>query len=159
MLPCVIFDIDGVLADARHRLHLIRQNSPDWEAFFARAADDSPIEPVVNLARALDQGGAIIVLVTGRPERIRSITEAWLHHYLVPWTYLLMRADGDRRPDTVVKMEAFHNLRINYCLDSKLAIEDRPSVVAMWRELGVCCLAADDSEWRKAGATYDGEKP
>ena len=36
-----VFDIDGVLADVRHRVHLVdRRRHRDWDAFFAAAVSD-----------------------------------------------------------------------------------------------------------------------
>ena len=36
-MKAFIFDIDGTLADASHRLHHIQNGNKDWDAFFARA--------------------------------------------------------------------------------------------------------------------------
>jgi hypothetical protein len=41
--PLAVFDIDGVLADVRHRLHLVEGRPKDWDGFFAAAADDPPL--------------------------------------------------------------------------------------------------------------------
>src|SRR5262245_49979 len=41
--PAVLVDIDGVVADAGHRLHLVERRPRDWDAFFAAAADDPPL--------------------------------------------------------------------------------------------------------------------
>ncbi len=40
-LPSVaVFDIDGVLADVRHRLHHVAARPKDWDAFFGAAPQD-----------------------------------------------------------------------------------------------------------------------
>ena len=40
-LPMVaVVDIDGVVADVRHRLHHVADRPKDWRSFFAAAADD-----------------------------------------------------------------------------------------------------------------------
>ena len=38
--PLAIIDLDGVVADARHRLHHLETRPKDWDAFFAAAVDD-----------------------------------------------------------------------------------------------------------------------
>ena len=40
--PIAVFDIDGVLADVRHRLHHLQCRPQRWEAFFT-AADRDPL--------------------------------------------------------------------------------------------------------------------
>lgn len=55
MTKAVIFDIDGTLADATHRLHHITRHPKNYDAFFAAVGDDSVIEPVRDLAQALSR--------------------------------------------------------------------------------------------------------
>ena len=38
--PIAVLDIDGVLADVRHRLHHLDKRPKDWAAFFAAAGRD-----------------------------------------------------------------------------------------------------------------------
>ena len=40
----VIVDIDGTVADLRHRLHFIQGEKKDWDAFYSHAGEDSPIQ-------------------------------------------------------------------------------------------------------------------
>ena len=42
--PYVVVDLDGVLADVRHRVHHVERRPKDWAAFFAAATDD-PVLP------------------------------------------------------------------------------------------------------------------
>lgn len=46
----VVFDVDGVLADVRHRLHFLRTRPKDWPAFFAAVPDDPPLAQGLRLA-------------------------------------------------------------------------------------------------------------
>jgi hypothetical protein len=73
--PLAVFDIDGVLADVRHRLRFVERRPKDWDAFFAAAVDDPPLEQGVALARASAED-CEVVYVTGRPERCRADTLA-----------------------------------------------------------------------------------
>lgn len=51
MKQIVIFDIDGTLANAEHRVHHLQKEPKDWDAFFAGCTQDTPIEPVMELVR------------------------------------------------------------------------------------------------------------
>lgn len=142
MADTVIFDIDGTLADASHRLHLIKKKPPDWDAFFAAVGDDPPHLPVIDMARRVAHCYQV-VLVSGRPEKTRAATQAWLNTYGLGGWPLYMRPDSDYRQDYVVKREILHRLRAEGC-DIKFAVDDRPQVIAMWRREGVLCLQCRD---------------
>ena len=43
-----MFDIDGVVADVRHRLHFLQRRPKDWPGFFAAAADDPGLAEGIN---------------------------------------------------------------------------------------------------------------
>lgn len=141
----VIFDIDGTLADCRHRLHHIKKKPPDWDSFFAAVGDDTPHKDVTSLLKNLQEGSEIL-LVSGRPERTRAATELWLNLHLWPsrHRHLFMRPDDDRRPDHVVKEEILHRIRETW--DVWLVVDDRPQVVEMWRRNGLTCLQCRDWE-------------
>lgn len=147
MIKAVIFDIDGTLADATHRLHFIHNGSHDWDAFFAEAANDPVIEPIRDLVFLFDNQDYRIILMSGRTDKIRGLTEAWLDQHGIPYHELHMRAEGDYRQDFVVKSELLDGILASghqiHCV-----IDDRPSVVAMWRERGLTCLQCRD--WEEA---------
>lgn len=97
-----VFDIDGVLADVRHRLHHLRTR--DWDAFFAAAPDDPLLEEGRRRVREAAADHAIVYL-SGRPERLRAVTQAWLDAHHLPGGALVLRRARDRRPARVVKPE------------------------------------------------------
>jgi hypothetical protein len=100
--PIAIIDLDGVLADVRRRLVHLESRPRDWDAFFAGIPDD----PVLVEGRAVVDRLAAdheIVYLTGRPERTRADTEAWLDRHRLPRGRLIMRREGDRRPARVAK--------------------------------------------------------
>src|SRR3954471_9041367 len=95
--PLAVIDLDGVVADVRHRLHHISGGTKNWSAFFAGVGTD----PVLVEGRAVLERLAAeheIVYLTGRPERTRAATEDWLGRHALPQGRLLMRSDNDRRP-------------------------------------------------------------
>ena len=67
----MIFDIDGTLADATHRLHHVTGGRRDWDAFFAEMADDVPVKPICDLLVELIKRNTIVIC-SGRPERSRG---------------------------------------------------------------------------------------
>src|SRR4051812_18603538 len=99
MTKAAIFDIDGTLADTTHRLHHIKAKPPNWDAFFEACSRDPLIEPIRELAQTVAAQSYKIILVSGRSDKVRSQTEAWLAANDVPYQGLHMRAEGDYRPD------------------------------------------------------------
>ena len=100
--PLAVFDIDGVLADVRHRLHFVERRPKDWDGFFAAALDDPPLAQGVALARESAKD-CDVVYVTGRPERCRADTLAWFARHGLPDGELSMRSGTDRRPARLTK--------------------------------------------------------
>jgi phosphoglycolate phosphatase-like HAD superfamily hydrolase len=84
MTKAVIFDIDGTLADTTHRLHHIKAKPPNWDAFFADDSKGPLIEPIRDLARLVAAQNYRIILVSGRTDKVRRETEAWLTKHAVP---------------------------------------------------------------------------
>lgn len=139
-LSLVVVDIDGVVADVSHRLHLLDRRPRDWDQFFAASADDPPLPEGVALVTGLPPGHALCWL-TGRPERNRAITEQWLARHGMPDRPLLMRADPDRRPARQAKRDHLRALRRTHRV--ALVVDDDPAVIAMLTEDGLPHLLAD----------------
>lgn len=149
----VIFDMDGTLADLTHRLWHIIGYPKNYDAFFDAVEQDMPITPMIRLTEIIDKARITILLVSGRPERSRKGTENWLDKHNVPYQELYMRPDGDFRKDSIVKSQILdHILSEGY--DILFTVDDRPSVVAMWRERGITCLHC--REWIEAEVTAHG---
>lgn len=143
MTKAVIFDIDGTLADLTHRLHHIKRQPINWDAFFAACVDDKPIQPIHDLARLVVAQGYKLILVSGRSDQVREQTEAWLAAHGVPHQELHMRKAGDYRQDTIVKSEILDAI-LAAGHEIAFVVDDRPSVVAMWRSRGLTCLQCRD---------------
>ena len=69
----IIFDLDGTLADGKHREHHIKDGKSDWDAYFAACGQDEPIKPTLDIFKALTHARHVEVW-TGRPERYRDTT-------------------------------------------------------------------------------------
>ena len=145
MTDAVIFDIDGTLADITHRLHHIKKEPKDWDAFFAACPDDSPVIPIINLTHIFDAMGFKILLVSGRSNKVVGETANWLMKHKVKFQSLYMREDGDHRPDYVIKEEILDGL-IGDGFVIRYVVDDRTSVVEMWRRRGLTCLQCNSWE-------------
>lgn len=143
MKNIVICDLDGTLFDASHREHLIRCPEPNWAEFFARCGDDPPKWDVARLVKRLSVSHHV-VYISGRPESVRRETENALARVDLPPGPLYLRADDDFRPDHVIKREVYEtHLRDRVWL----VLEDRSSVVKMWRSLGLTCLQVAEGDF------------
>jgi phosphoglycolate phosphatase-like HAD superfamily hydrolase len=134
----VIFDIDGVLSDAAGRQHFIESGRRDWGAFFEACGDDPIIEEIARLIDLLDSD-LRVVLLTGRPQRVRPQTLAWLDRYGLRWDLLVMRDRGNYERVTEFKRDAVRQLR-RFGFDLQLAMEDDPSNHAMFVAEGIPCV-------------------
>lgn len=107
--PLAVFDLDGTLADTAHRQHLLEGPKRDWDGFFAAAPDDPPLAEGVALVLASAEECEVVYL-TGRPERCRRATVAWLSRQGLPEGQLFMRRDDDRRPARRTKLDVLRKL-------------------------------------------------
>ena len=122
-----MLDLDGVLADTRHRMHHLRSRPKDWDGFFAAASAD-PLHPEgLALATGAVDRGAAVVYLSGRPERTRADTLTWLRRVGAPVGRVVLRADGDRRPARLVKVAALRALAAAGPLE--VLVDDDPDVV------------------------------
>ncbi|ARJ06499.1 hypothetical protein GCM10010988_17610 [Cnuibacter physcomitrellae] len=136
--PAVILDVDGTLADVAGIRHYVRDDPRrrNFDVFHAAASFVHPVADVVAVAQALDRAGLSIVVLTSRKERWRYRTRVWLDKWGVPYVALGMRADADDRRDDDVKRDLHARMRdLGY--DPVLAIDDNPTVVSLWRSLGI----------------------
>lgn len=108
----VLWDVDGVLADITHRLHLCPgrpgATNTAWDVYHERYLDDPPILGNVQLAKLLHAGGYNNVLVTNRPEQERRRLEWWLGEQGVPYHQIFMREDGANHGSKEWVLERLH---------------------------------------------------
>lgn len=132
---CVLCDIDGTLAR-----NTTNRSYYDW----SKVGDDTPDPFVGCIIDALANYGIepngnrypTIIYVSGREETARENTEKWLKDNGFDYGELLMREEGDKRPDDVVKEELYHKF-----VEPKYAvlgvIDDRSMCIRMWQRLGL----------------------
>jgi hypothetical protein len=134
----VIFDIDGVLADARHRQYLVTGQRRNWDLFFELCGKDPLIEPTATMARLLDST-LTVILMTARPSWVAPETLEWLDEHDVRWDLLLMREHGDYSMARDFKHFSTAELR-TYGFEPELAFEDDMRNVHMFEQAGVPCV-------------------
>lgn len=136
-----VFDIDGVLADVRHRLHHIETPRRDWDAFFGEVSADAVLEQGRAEALAAMSSGLAIIYLTGRPERCRQDTVQWLVDHDLPVGDVLMRQDSDRRPARIIKVEALR--RLSRTCEVAYLLDDDPEVTGAAASAGFSVRVAD----------------
>lgn len=129
--PAVIFDIDGTLA------HMGSRGPFEW----TRVGEDGMDLHVYELLNMYERRGYEIIIMSGRDGVCRPETEEWLKRRDVPYTELLMRKEGDDRPDVIIKEELFWTIADQYAI--RLAVDDRDQVVDMWRSIGIKCFQVE----------------
>lgn len=133
----IIVDIDGTVADGTGV-----RNMYDPTKYHL----DKPKQEVIRLVQ--DEAYQLrteILLVSGRHEDFREVTEEWLfQHVKVPFK-LFMRQDRER-DDSVEKYLLFHNnIRGNW--NPKYVLDDRDRVVDMWRSIGLLTLQVERGDF------------
>ena len=137
--PLAVVDIDGVVADVRHRLHFIEGKPRQWDRFFAAADRDPPLHEGVALVKELATDHDVVWL-TGRPERTRRATRTWLAVQGLPTEPLIMRPNRDFRPARVTKRDELRTLQAHRTI--AVVVDDDPQVLEL--------LAADGFPTRHA---------
>jgi hypothetical protein len=133
-----VIDIDGVVADIRHRLHHVHRQQ--WHRFFATADADPLLDEGVALVADLATRHEIVWL-SGRPEWLREVTLDWLVRHELPIGELHLRPDGDYRPARVFKLGVLRTLAprgVAALVDDDVEVVDAaldagfPAVLADW---------------------------
>lgn len=150
MKNIVIVDLDGTISKPGERLKYLQQEPKNWTKFYEDCFEDEPIVEVLDLVDVLCWSDLYeVVFCTGRRECVRDKTTTWLKRHSCD-TFghckLLMRKDGDTRPDIEVKPEL---LQQNGYTPDKVAfvIEDRTCVVKKYRELGYTVLQCAEGDF------------
>lgn len=134
-----VIDIDGVVADVRHRLHHVTGRPKDWRAFFAAADDDPLLDEGAETVRRLAEVYGIVWL-SGRPERLRAVTRTWLAGHGLPEGPMVLRPDRDYRPSHHYKVDELR--RLSGSRTVVVLVDDDPRVLEEARAAGFDVLPA-----------------
>ena len=141
MKDTYIWDLDGTLADGRHRLHLLPKaedsgHTYSWDEFNLAAGGDFPFLDNIQLMNELYQMGRKIIILTGRSDVAKHVTEKWLWEYGCNYNQLIMRPREDHRKDVDFKQEKLLGIgkhKIIACFD------DLEHVAKHIRGMGITC--------------------
>lgn len=140
----IILDRDGTLASC-HNAPASRSNQ-EWQEYNAALPFDRPVPLVVGLLRSI-RPGVVRIMVSGRAEgdwpgdrRRRFAMQDWIAKHQLPIDFLFMREGGDKRVDAIVKEEIL-NRDILPHFDPVVAVDDRPSVLEVWKKYGIHTIA------------------
>lgn len=135
MTKLYVFDLDGTLADLTHRLHYVRDGNRYWDKFFEEVDKDVPIQWVINLLDIVRHNGEVLIL-SGRSSVSESKTREWLKKHSVLYDYLVMRPEGNHKPDFFLKKWMLEDILRDSDFKVQFIVDDRQSVVDMWRKNG-----------------------
>lgn len=143
---CIVVDLDGTLCQIDHRLHFVRgEGKKNWKGFFEGLKDDIPNDWCVSIINNL-KDIRDIVLCSGRTDNYEQQTMNWLGKWGIEYHELFMRKRNDFRSDFIVK-EVILDFEILTRYKPMFFIDDRKSVVDMWRKRGFVCLACAEGNF------------
>jgi uncharacterized HAD superfamily protein len=140
-MTAIAIDLDGTLGNCDHRVHLAQQQR--WDEFHSALMDD-PVHPDVAWVVRVLSSSCKVIAVTGRNKAFYDLTCQWLdanglYRHI---DHLLMRPDGDWRPDHVLKPELLENhygTKAKTLKEIAFVLDDRDKVVEGWRNYGLPC--------------------
>ena len=144
---CIIFDVDGTIADVEHRRHLVSGENKDWKSFRLATEYDKPVEWVCAIARRYIEQGDDVAFFSARNESEREITEKQILDWIgEDHKGLFLRPDGDYRCDAEFKSDlADKFIEMGGKID--LIFDDRQKVVDMWRSKGFTVVQVAEGDF------------
>jgi len=134
-----VFDIDGTMANNKHRSHWLMSKPKNWKAYNATMADDGLYEDMAWVLQNYYDQGHHIVFATGREGVHYYTTTEWLKKMRLPYHNIYMRKIEDYRKDSEVKVEILNQIRGDLG-EPYLWFDDRQQVVDAIRAEGVRVL-------------------
>jgi predicted kinase len=134
--PCFLYDLDGTVA------HTTDRSPYD----FSRVKEDVVDDGIVDIINSVAAQGIQAIGFSGRDDICYDDTLDWLYENKVCNDELFMRKTGDKRKDSIVKLEMFNeHIRNNY--NVWFVLDDRDQVVDIWRLLGLKCLQVEPGDF------------
>lgn len=132
-----IFDIDGTLA--------LKGDRSPYD--YSRVMEDTLNKPVAECLRLLNNEGYYPIICSGREGSVecKKLTEQWLENNGIEYNFLLMRKEGDKRADYIVKEEMWKEICKDYCIMAMF--DDRNQVVNHARKLGFNVFQVNEGDF------------
>lgn len=134
--PVIAWDLDSTICNTEHRRHVsdaVRAEQATWDDYAMLCSDDEPIEGSVALMCILAKHGYANVAISGRSECALDKTWAWMLRHGVPLNAVLLRRDGDHRPNGDYKVAVLRELQ-HQGVDVQLFLEDWGKVAEQVRQ-------------------------
>ena len=137
-----IYDIDGTVADNRHRLHWIENKPEDWDGFYLTLSEDKPILKLIKRLKRQAKKGIHIVYMTGRQEAYRKETRKWLNKHIKGIKYeLIMRPHDSKLEAPKLKVRMIEDYFRPLGLNPKDAVvefwDDDERIIAAMKQIGI----------------------
>jgi hypothetical protein len=142
---CIIVDLDGTISDPDWRLYGRDLQSIDWNEENQKAHMDPPYDWCVQMVKMYRDAGYHLIFLTARTgtEEARDVSKKWLDNHVGGQYTLFMRDVDDHRNDDVVKHDIYYR-EIFPHFKPLFALDDKPEVINMWRNLGITALHCRD---------------
>lgn len=128
--PVIICDLDGTLC-------LMNGRNPYDASTADQDVCNKPVRTLLEVYYRFMHTD--IVYLSGREDKYRPQTDAFMRKNHCPPGRILMRTSGDMRKDWIVKGELFDaHIRGRYAV--QFVLDDRNQVVNYWRHLGLPCF-------------------
>lgn len=142
----IIFDLDGTLNDARHRLPLLphrdtQHNTASWLRYNGASGSDTPRLMVIRMMNDLYFNPENWVAVgTSRGYAAWTVTDEWLKRYGANYEQLIMRRMDDHRSTVDYKRWLFETYKPD------MIVDDNPEVVELAWSMGIVGLLIDSMD-------------
>lgn len=137
--PAVIVDMDGTLVNVSSIRHYVLPGpgvEKDFHSFHAESIHCPPHDVAIEFCEQAHAEGLAVVVFTARMYQWLDLCRTWLDREMtVPYHGPFMRPDGDRRVDRAVKTDLYRYFSRMY--DFRRAIDDNPSIVKLWQDVGL----------------------
>lgn len=130
---CILVDLDGTLCNINHRLKYLENK----KIFHKLCYLDKPDDKIVSLVQLLSNYYKIII-VTCRPKSVENLSIEWLKNHNINFYKIFSRNDNDDEHDDKIKLKFLKEIQKDF--DVEFSLDDRDSVVKMFRENGIKCL-------------------
>lgn len=140
----VFVDIDHTISDAYVRDHMIEDASIDnnWDEYHKASINDKPCEDIMTILDHLHENPSIIVIgLTTRPEKWRTLTNSWLLENRFHFDYMIMRPDDDYSPSAELKIKQVKEWLGEDWQEKILCVfEDNEKVITAFKAEGITVL-------------------
>jgi predicted kinase len=132
-----IFDIDGTLA--------LKGDRSPYD--YARVFEDKLNTSVAKCLDFIKLCNSYVIICSGREgtQQCKSETQRWLEANGIEYDWILMREEGDKRADYIVKEEMWRKICKQYYIEAMF--DDRNQVVNHARKLGFSVFQVNEGDF------------